>query len=162
SAQAAYTFSRSIDTDSEPFGGGAGELQGTLEVDNLRLDRGLSAFDATHRLAGTFIWELPFFRGSQGMARTALRGLPLNGILSLQSGFPFTVVSSEDYNRDGITTDRPNPAAAIGKGVGDGPKQFLDGVFGGPENWSNLFRPAPLGTTSQLGRNTFRGPGYAT
>lgn len=161
SAQLAYTFSRSIDTDSEPFGGGAAELQGTLEVDNLRLDRGLSAFDATHRLAGTFIWELPFFRNSKGLTQAVLGGWQLNGILSLQSGFPFTVITSEDYNRDGVMTDRPNAVTAIDRVVGTSPKAFLDGVFGGPENWSNLFRPAPLGSTPLLGRNTFRGPGYA-
>jgi hypothetical protein len=162
SAQIAYTFSRSLDTDSEPFGGGAGELQGTLEVDNLRLDHGLSAFDATHRLAGTFIYELPFFRGSRGLTNTVLGGWQLNGILSLQSGFPFTVITSEDYNRDGVATDRPNPVTAIPRTYASGPKAFSDGVFGGPENWTALFRPAPFGSTPLLGRNTFRGPGYGT
>src|SRR5688572_9034655 len=48
-AQFAYTFSRTIDAEYEPFGGGAAELQGTMDVGNIRLDRVLSAFDATHR-----------------------------------------------------------------------------------------------------------------
>src|SRR5204863_5289573 len=30
--QAAYTFSRAIDTNSEPFGGGAGQLQNMMDV----------------------------------------------------------------------------------------------------------------------------------
>lgn len=111
---------------------------------------------ATHRLTGS----LPFYRGAQGMTGAVLGGWQLNGILSLQSGFPFTVVTSEDYNRDGVMTDRPNAVTAIGKVVADGPAQFLNGSFGGPENWSSLFRPAPAGTTPMLGRNTFRGPGY--
>ena len=38
SAQIAYTFGRSIDNDSEPFGGGAGELLGSQEVDNIAPD----------------------------------------------------------------------------------------------------------------------------
>jgi len=161
-ANLAYTFSRSIDTDSEPFGGGPGEQQGTLEVNNLRLDRGLSAFDATHRLAASGIWELPFFRRSQGFAKAVLGGWQLNGILSLQSGFPFTVVTSEDYNLDGVFTDRPNAAKAIPKVVGDKPRAHLDGAFGGPELWADLFQPAAAGATPNLGRNTFRGPGYAS
>lgn len=161
-ANAAYTFSRSIDTDSEPFGGGPGELQGSMEVDNLRLDRGLAAFDATHRFAATGIWELPFFRRSQGLVQTVLGGWQLNGILSLQSGFPFTVVTSEDYNLDGVFTDRANATTAIPRIVANSPRAHLDGAFGGPENWTALFQPAPNGTTATLGRNTFRGPGYAS
>jgi hypothetical protein len=158
----AYTFSRSIDTDSEPFGGGAGELQGSMEVNNLRLDRGLSAFDATHRLAISSIYELPFFRQSQGFTRAAFGGWQLNGILSLQSGFPFTVVTSEDYNLDGVFTDRPNATSAIAKVIADSPRAHSDGAFGGIDNWSNLFQPSAAGTTPMLGRNTFRGPGYAS
>jgi hypothetical protein len=162
SAQVAYTFSRSIDTDSEPFGGGAAEQQGSLEVNNIRLDRGISAFDATHRLAANFIWELPFFRARQGAINTILGGWQLNGIVSLQSGFPFTVITSEDYNFDGVFTDRPNAVTAIPRVPGHSPSAFLDGVFGPIENWSSLFQPAPANTTPQLGRNTFRGPSYAT
>jgi len=163
SAQMAYTFSRSIDTDSEPFGGGAGELQGSMEVNNLRLDRGLSAFDAPHRLTGTFIWEVPFFRQASGVTAALLGGWQVNGILAIQSGFPFTVTTSEDYNLDGVFTDRPNAIVAIERNVGgSNPSQYLDGVFGGIDNWTTLFRPAPAGSTPLLGRNTFRGPNYAS
>jgi hypothetical protein len=160
--QMSYTFSRSIDADSEPFGGGAGEAQGVMEVNNIRLDRGLSAFDATHRLAGTAIWELPFFRGNRSVAGTVLGGWQLNGIISLQSGFPFTAVTSEDYNLDGAFTDRPNATGPIARKVGDSPRAFSDGAFGPASAWSGLFVPAPSGTTPQLGRNIFRGPGYAS
>lgn len=162
SAQIAYTFSRSIDTDSEPFGGGPGEQLGSLDVNNLRLERGLSAFDAAHRLAGSFIWELPFFRSQKGVVSAILGGWQMNGILSLQSGFPFSVVTGSDYNLDGILTDRPNAITAIPRVVGAGPRAFSDGAFGSPESWTNLFRPAPAGATPNLGRNTFRGAGFAT
>jgi hypothetical protein len=160
--QAAYTFSRSIDADSEPFGGGAGELQGSLEVNNLRLDRALSAFDATHRLAATAIWELPFLRGRRDPVGAVLGGWQVNGIVSLQSGFPFTAITSDDYNLDGALTDRPNAAAAIPRVVGDSPRKFLDGPFGPQSAWTALFQPAPAGSVPTLGRNTFRGPGYAS
>lgn len=161
-AQIAYTFSRSMDTDSEPFGGGPGELQGTLEVNNLRLDRGLSAFDATQRFAANFVWEMPFFRSRNSFVGTAFGGWQLGGIISLQSGFPFTVVTGEDYNLDNVLTDRPNAVVAIERVVGDSPKNFSDGVFGDISQWAQLFQPAPRGTTPMLGRNTFRGPGFAT
>jgi hypothetical protein len=160
--QMAYTFSRSIDADSEPFGGGAGEAQGVMEVNNVRLDRGLSAFDASHRLAGTVIYQVPFLRGQDCLAGAILGGWQLNGIVSLQSGFPFSVVTSEDYNLDGAFTDRPNAATAIARNVGSSPRAFSDGVFGPSSAWSGLFQPAPSGTTPLLGRNVFRGPGYAS
>jgi len=160
-AQVAYTFSRSIDTDSEPFGGGPGELQGTLDVNNLRLDRGRSAFDATHRIAANFVWELPFLRGQKSVASSILGGWQWGGIVSYQTGFPFTVVTSDDYNLDGVFTDRPNAVKALPRTVGDN-KAFLDGAFGPIQDWSGLFLPAPAGTTPQLGRNTFTGPNYAS
>jgi hypothetical protein len=161
-AQAAYTFSRSIDSDSEPFGGGAGELQGTMEVSNVRLDRGLSAYDATHRIAANFIWEIPFLRGRKDLAGTAFGGWQLGGIASFQTGFPFTVVTAEDYNLDGVFTDRPNLGGQNAKLLGSSPRNFSDGVFGDAARWTELFRPAPAGTNGQLGRNTFRGPDFAT
>jgi hypothetical protein len=160
--QFAYTFSRSIDTDSEPFGGGAGELQGTLDVGNIALDRGLSAFDATHRFAGNFLYEVPLFRNRTDIAGSLLGGWQIGGILSLQSGFPFTVTTSQDYNQDGVASDRPNIVVSTSGIVGHNPHDFLNGVFGDPAQLGALFRPAPTGTNGNLGRNTFRGPGYAT
>jgi len=62
---------------------------------------------------------------------------------------------------DGVLTDRPNPQQVTSSTVGTGPKSFLDGAFGDAANWSNLFRPATRGSTPLLGRNTFRGPGFA-
>lgn len=161
-AKVAYTFSRSIDTDSEPFGGGAGELQGSQEVANIRLDRGLSAFDATHRLALNFIWEMPFLRADRGLASSILGGWQLGGIVSAQSGFPFTVITGVDTNLDGVLTDRPNLAGTGAPLVGSSPRHFSDGAFGNAADWTSLFRPAPAGTVSQLGRNTYRGPSFIT
>jgi len=137
-------------------------LQGSQEVSNLRLDRGLSAFDVPHRLALNFIWEMPFLRGRTDWAGAAFGGWQLGGIASMQSGFPFSVVTGEDSNLDGVFTDRPNLASANVALVGASPKHFSDGAFGDAANWTQLFRSAPAGSVSELGRNTFRGPGYAT
>ena len=161
-AQIAYTFSRSIDADSEPFGGGAGEIQGTQEATNVRLDRGLSAFDVPHRLAMNFIWEIPFLRSRRDAVSSIFGGWQLGGIVSAQSGFPFTVITGEDSNLDGVFNDRPNLAGSSATLVGGSPKNFSDGAFGDAARWTELFRAAPAGTVSQLGRNTFRGPSFAT
>jgi hypothetical protein len=89
-------------------------------------------------------------------------GWQFNGIVSLQSGFPFTVWTSEDYNLDGAFLDRPNAVTDLRDAVGKGPAAFLNGAFGDRSGWGGLFRPAPAGTQGTLGRNTFRGPGYAS
>ena len=158
--QAAYTFSRSLDTDSEPFGGGPGEGQGTYDVTNIRLDRGASAFDAKHRFAASFIYELPFLRNNTELVGRILGGWQVSGIVSMQSGFPFTVTTSSDFNQDGVSTDRPNIISSVGPIVGHSPSDFLNGAFGDPNALGSIFRPAANGTNGNLGRNTFRGPGY--
>ena len=65
----------------------------------------------SHRLTANFVYELPFLRNASGAA-SLLGGWQLGGILSLQSGFPFTVVTTEDYNLDGAFSDRPNGAVS--------------------------------------------------
>ena len=161
-AQFAYTFSRSIDSDSEPFGGGAGELQGTMDVGNIRLDRGLSAFDATHRFAANFLYEVPFLRGRTDLLGSLLGGWQIGGILSMQSGFPLTITTTQDYNQDGVSSDRPNLVTSLDRVVGHSPRDFLNGAFGDPNQLGTLFQPAAFGTNGSLGRNVFRGPGYST
>jgi hypothetical protein len=64
---------------------------------NLDLERGLSAFDFRRRWTSSWLWELPFGRGKQflsggGVADFVLGGWQLGGILTLQDGFPFTVL----------------------------------------------------------------------
>src|SRR6185436_10129094 len=61
-----------------------------------------------------------------------------------------------DYNADGTNADRPNaPADSISR-TGFSKQQFLNGVFSVAD-----FPKPVLGTDGTLGRNTFRGPGFA-
>jgi hypothetical protein len=53
---------------------------------NLQLERGLSAFDFRRRLTTSWLWDLPFGKNR------LLGGWQLGGILTLQDGFPFTVL----------------------------------------------------------------------
>jgi hypothetical protein len=64
---------------------------------NLQLERGLSAFDFRRRWTSSWLWELPVGKGkrllgSGGIADVFLGGWQLGGILTLQDGFPFTVL----------------------------------------------------------------------
>jgi hypothetical protein len=84
-----YTFSKSIDTVSSARENGGAP---TREQDAfcLRCERALSNFDSRHRSITSFTYELPVGAGVQGAAEKFLKGWQLSGILTFQSGQPFT------------------------------------------------------------------------
>jgi hypothetical protein len=86
-------------------------------------------------------------------------GWSTNGIVSLWSGFPFTVTSGVDNARTGTGNQR---ADLIGDPSLPEDRPRADKIA----EWLNkaAFRTggATLGTFGNLGRNTFRGPGYAS
>lgn len=160
--QAAYTLSKNIDVDSDPFNTAAfGDDRGTVDVENIRLDRGLASFDVTHRFAANFVWDLPSLSGASRALRQALGGWHVNGIIALQSGFPFSVFTTAaagDYNADGNLFDRPNQPA-FGNSLGSvSTSDWLKGAM----NRADFPAPAQRGVNGDLGRNTFRGPGFAS
>jgi hypothetical protein len=84
---------------------------------NLKAEKASSSFDRRQRLSSSYLWE-PF-----PTKNMALRGWQLNGIVSFQSGQPFSPLNGTptglcaDANGDGIlTNDRPslgNPNAPL-------------------------------------------------
>ncbi len=150
---AAYTWSKAIDNGSYPTGRRAVRA-GTLAQDqnNLNGERGLSNFDARHRLVISGTWELPVLRAQRNMAGRVLGGWQLNGILQLQSGKPFVVQDSTDPNVDGVAADHPdvirNPN--LDKRT---PDRFFD---------TTAFVRIPAGTNrfGTAGRNIVIGPDY--
>ena len=149
-----YTWSHSIDGGSIPvnFLNPNSEAIFPEDKNNLRLDRGNSAYDARHRFVLSALYELPFFKSSGGFARRAVGNWQVNGILTWQSGFPFTVLDTSDPNRDGQPTDRPNQ---IGNPFGPGTRT--------PQKWfdATAFVHPPSGTDGLVGRNSLTGPGIS-
>jgi hypothetical protein len=94
----AYTFSKSIDTNSSTnmlYGSGT---EGYQDPYHLNLERSVSAFDRTHVLNITFVYELPFGPGkalgsntTNRVARQLIRGWMVGSILSFATGFPLGV-----------------------------------------------------------------------
>jgi hypothetical protein len=91
-----FSYSKSIDN-----GSGIRTTDGdTLTPSNnydLELERGLSAFDFRKRWTTSWMWELPFgkdrpYLNRSGIANVLLGGWQLSGILTMQDGFPFTVL----------------------------------------------------------------------
>jgi len=92
-----YTWSHSIDNKSSVEGDDftANAIGAPfLDAFNPKLDKGSSDFDQTHRLAVHFIWDLPLARSANGLAHVLLAGWETSGILSFQTGQPFSILDS--------------------------------------------------------------------
>ena len=91
-----YTWSSFIDTASEIFNPSGAEVAVSQDSFNRRADRGRSSYDRPHRLAGNFVYELPYFRSQSGAVGRLLGGWQVNSSFSLQSGAPFTPLNGSD------------------------------------------------------------------
>jgi hypothetical protein len=163
-----YSYSKSIDngsgvrtTDGDPLT--------PMDPDrSLWRDRGLSAFDFRHRLTTSFLYELPFGKGrrvdiSNRAADFILGGWQLGGILTFQSGFPFSAFCGSGNIQNGAG-GWCAPDAISGARGNDGPKTvaqyfntaaFVDRLGQNPSAITD-FR---FGTA---GRNIMIGPGIAS
>ena len=128
----------------------------------LGLEWGPSDFDVRHRFVASGLYEVPWLKDSAGLTRAILGGWQINGIVSLQSGFPFSVFTSRtygnggDFNGDGVNNDRPG-LPSFGTDPGDLDKQdYIDGVFVASDF------PITGFVLGDLPRNAYRGPGYAS
>jgi carboxypeptidase family protein len=114
SFQGNYTFSKATDYSSI----GANSFVGRLDrgnpqiLDNLKLEHGIGANDATHRFVVAAIVELPIGRGrwiGRDMNRVldgVIGGWVLSSLLTRQSGQPIAVLMNNSRLSD--TTQRPN------------------------------------------------------
>ncbi|HYZ83851.1 MAG TPA: TonB-dependent receptor [Bryobacteraceae bacterium] len=142
---AAYTWSKSIDNASDFSSGDASET--VLNSYDWRRQRGPSSFDVPHRFTAAFSYDLPKSR----YAGWLLNGWQTNGIVTVQSGQPFTPFSSvfdpvrgESYNRLVVVGD---PRRNVPSGLAYNPAAFaLPGV----------------GVFGNSGRNVVRGDRFRT
>lgn len=116
-----YTFGKSLDTLS-------GEAQsGNFVRDprNLALEKGRSGFDRRHRFVASFLYDVPFGEGSVGVLGRVVRGWRVGGIVTRQSGLPFTPRISTDVANLGL----PNNPNRVGDGQLDSDQRTLDRDF---------------------------------
>ncbi len=148
---ASYTWSKAIDDASDP-GATVAETNLPQNVYDLAAERAPSSFDHRHRFVANAVYALPDPTGT-GLLATLGRQWRVNGIVTLQSGSPFTV---------NLGTDRAN--------IGSGPAQRPDiscdpNAFPNPSQaeWFNTscFSLPVAYTFGNAGRNTVLGPGYA-
>ena len=160
---ATYTLAKSIDdmSGSAVTGGGDSNPSAMPEDPfNWSLDRALSSFDVRNRFVTAFNYNLPFGRGQirgSDWNRTldaVLSGWQVNGILTLQSGLPFTVFAASSAQCGCSSGDMR--ADLIGNPFPAGFQRSINEWFD-PAAFTD---PAPdqYGTA---GRNIIEGPGLA-
>jgi hypothetical protein len=152
----AYTYSHSIDNVPTQQGGGS-EGPVPQDIRYRFLDRGSSSFDIRHRTSQSVIYDLPFGKGRQfdisnPVGRAIFGGWQVNGILTLQSGLPFTPVLATSVSNAGAS--RPD---RLTSGLLSNPTltHWFDTSFNLPGSaWAT---PAQY-TYGNGGRNILRGP----
>ena len=145
-----YTWAHNIDqaygtNESLPFTPGGVQNQNCFGC-----ERSDSGFDYRHRFISSFLWNVPAPPGWSGITGVLLKNWSLNGVVTYQTGFPFTVTQQGNRQGTGSATQRPDYVP------GQNPK--LDNPD--PARWfeTAAFQFANL-KYGDLGRNTLRQPG---
>jgi hypothetical protein len=158
-----YTFSKSLDIHSSSFLANEGIAGATTVMipQNPKVDWGPSNFNPAHQASGNFSYDLPVGRGKflgnnvSSVVDKFIGGWSWHGIITLQTGFPFTplVGSNQSNNGDSRNPDR----------VSLNPNFTGPMILGTPTRWFNpaAFLLPPAGTYGNAGRDILTGPGLA-
>ena len=152
-----YTFSKALDDGDNLNTSVATNSPAFLSNPrNPNADYGRASFDVRHAgvIQGTY--DLPFGRSGTALGESSAKYLVANwqvsGILTLQSGLPFTPQLSYNPSNDGDTRNPVRPAW--------NPKFTGNVILGGPNEYFNplaFLQPLP-GTYGNVGRNILVGP----
>lgn len=146
----AYTYSHSIDDSSDRYDGSF------TDTYNPAANRASSNFDERQIVNASYIWDVPVFR-SHGLAHNVLGGWQYSGIMSFNTGSPFSVTYSSDN-------------AGVGNGVGS--SSYAD-VVSNPKSTAhpidlngrlfynqNAYAVPTALTFGNSGRNSLRNPDF--
>jgi hypothetical protein len=150
---AAYTWSHNIDAsygtnESLPF------TPGGVQNDHCwGCEKSDSGFDYRHRFTTSYLWNIPAPARWQGVPGFVLKNWSFNGIVTYQTGFPFTVTQAGNQQNTSSATQRPNLV------LGQDPHLANPD----PSHWFNTsaFQFAVL-QYGAVGRNTLRQPALKT
>jgi hypothetical protein len=154
--QFSYTYGRSIDDASgyrREFTNSIADVPPDYYLRTL--DRGLSNFHIGHHAVFSYSWDLPFRIGGRSLAAALLDNWQTAGIVTLSSGYPFTLNASFDIGNNQV---REGHRPDLVPGASHNP------VLGGPDRYFDVsaFRLQQPGYLGTLGRNTLISPGYAS
>jgi hypothetical protein len=152
--------------------GGGGSVFSPNPFDS-KYNVGPVQWDIRHNWKFNAIYHLPAL-ASPGVRGTLLNGWWLSTIVSLQTGYPFTLAINQQRSRSGVgaggtNVDYPDIVPGVNpkdvtKGVSRGCLGVPAGTpVGTPDLWFDpcAFTIPQLGFLGNSGRNTLRGPGFA-
>ena len=155
---ASYTWSHSLDDKSSDAGiNGESSGNGPMNQYDWRLDYATSSFDVQHHVVGSFVYALPVGKGKAILGNPGrltdllFGGWQLNGILTLQSGLPYSVTASD---LQFINQNYGQRADLVGNPYPSGFHKTINRYFE-----TSAFEQPALGAFGNSGRNILRAPG---
>jgi hypothetical protein len=158
-----YSYSKMMDIKSAAAAvtGDAGGPYGFQNFYCQRCDYARSSYDVGQRVAANFLYNLPFGEGQPiganagPVTRALISGFQLNGIGSVQGGFPFSLTATDLGN--GVNEANGLRANQVGDPY---PTGFVRNV----SHWfsNSAFVVPAAGNFGTTSRNLLRGPGIAT
>ncbi len=134
---ASYTWSKNL-TDNQTDRSTAPQ-----NAFDIKSEYGRATLDRRHVFSANYIYELPFFKSQQGFVGKTLGGWQASGIVTLNSGLPFTIVTSS-FDAAGLGN---NPAAV----AGNRPNVLCDPNSGGAQTLQQWFNTACFQTNPAVG-----------
>ena len=155
--EGSYTFAKSIDTSS----GSAASDQYRNSISTLlpfctACRRALSDTDIRHNFTANFVWNIPTLASFNRPEQAILGNWEFGGILTLETGTPFTVTIPGDP----LGENNGDPFQYPDRSYGPGCKSAVNP--GNPNQYVKLqcFSPPKFSTLlGNEGRNTLTGPG---
>ncbi len=155
----AYTFAKNL-TDSQNDRSAAPQ-----DTYNSKAEKARAALDRRHVFTTNFVYELPFFNKQENLIGKILGGFQTSGIVTYQTGLPFTAVTSNlDFAGLGLInanpTARPNVTCNPNVNAPHTRTQFFNTACF-QMNPSNIADTAALGfsnTPGNAGRGIIFGP----
>lgn len=179
--RANYTFSKNIDNATNELFSSIVNPRRSQDGYDFPGERGRSALDITHKLAISWVYNLPNIRTDHGYLKALAHGWELSGSYIAESGQPVTALSDTDSNFNGDPAgDRTifNPAGAgltgsvVDPVCNDGPGGATRIVTGTSTACADAntvgyvavdptarFIQAGPGAKANVGRNTINTPG---
>lgn len=141
-----YTWSKSIDDASN-------DSDSPADPFNIRADRAVSTYNLPQKFVASFVWDLPGEKIHNALVRTVAGGWELNGILTFQSGLPFSVTSGVDNSQSAVNQDRAdlvgNPYLAGGRSTAATVHEYFN---------TAAFTVNKVGTFGNTGKDLLVGP----
>lgn len=151
----AYTYAKNLTDDQND------RSNAPMNSYNVRLDRGRATLDRRQIFTANYVYEVPFFSKRHDFVGNALGGWQVSGIVTLQTGLPFTPLGA-NYDAAGLG----NIPAII---AGNRPNTLCDPNANAPHLFEQFFNTAcfqlnpttatiPGNNVNTGGRGTINGP----